>query len=260
MTPIYNKVITAPEGANVFIVGDIHGCTKTLNWMLAKEELGYRPGVDMVICVGDLIDRGANNLDAIRQFAYDDTGLFHSTMGNHDLFMMDSKRWFIDWMRNGGRWVDGDELGNGELSDEQILSIGADMARALPVTITIEAFGKRYGITHAEVKANRRLLNGEVVHASDSWDDFVKGTNISTYVDTVWGRNVITWFQKQGLVAEPVEGVEYTFHGHTYCGETPLVIGNRVYLDTACVYGRALSMAKLSENGMELFTQWNIEA
>ena len=65
-----------------WIIGDVHGCIKTLESLLKK-----LPKVDKVIFVGDLIDRGENSKEVVqlvRDSSYD------CVLGNHELSMIEN--------------------------------------------------------------------------------------------------------------------------------------------------------------------------
>ena len=64
-----------------FVIGDVHGC---LNDLLAiLEEINFTVGVDKLISVGDIINRGPNSLETIRFFKQLDSS-FDMVLGNHD--------------------------------------------------------------------------------------------------------------------------------------------------------------------------------
>lgn len=63
------------------IVGDIHGCLDRFNYLL--EKMKFDTNNDIVICVGDLVDRGENSYGVFRKF-YDNPETFFTVQGNHD--------------------------------------------------------------------------------------------------------------------------------------------------------------------------------
>ena len=88
---------TAPfavEGKTVFAVGDVHGCASELTVLLeaiatlARERQARRH----LIYLGDLIDRGPDNIGALRLWAEDATARgvdrIDRVMGNHEIMMM----------------------------------------------------------------------------------------------------------------------------------------------------------------------------
>ncbi|MCI4411349.1 MAG: metallophosphoesterase [Thiotrichales bacterium] len=62
-----------------YVVGDIHGCFAQLEQVL--EMLNFDPTKDRLIAVGDLIDRGDENLEALE---YLNKEWFYSIIGNHE--------------------------------------------------------------------------------------------------------------------------------------------------------------------------------
>ena len=46
-------------------MGDIHGCLEPLNRLL--EAVGFKKGVDRLICCGDIVDKGKNEKGVIKK-------------------------------------------------------------------------------------------------------------------------------------------------------------------------------------------------
>lgn len=65
----------------VIIVGDVHGCLSELQALLDK--CYYRRGVDVLIFVGDLVNKGPTSLQTV-QFVRDQGALAFAVRGNHD--------------------------------------------------------------------------------------------------------------------------------------------------------------------------------
>ena len=95
------------SGANVWVLGDVHGYYKTLETLLATLEL---KGDDIVVLLGDLIDRGPRSAQVVKYVRESDNT--HTIRGNHEQMMIDGfdeKSFFknlnIDsriWYHNGG--------------------------------------------------------------------------------------------------------------------------------------------------------------
>ena len=51
---------SATEGRRVLLIGDIHGCYRELLDLL--EKCGYQPGVDVIVSVGDLVNKGPQSV------------------------------------------------------------------------------------------------------------------------------------------------------------------------------------------------------
>ncbi|MBT3979938.1 MAG: symmetrical bis(5'-nucleosyl)-tetraphosphatase [Bacteriovoracaceae bacterium] len=69
----------------VFAVGDIHGCYYTFCELLKKME--YQYGVDKLILLGDLVNKGANSKKVL-EWVLDHPVKVTSLMGNHDLHLL----------------------------------------------------------------------------------------------------------------------------------------------------------------------------
>ena len=67
-----------------FAIGDVHGCYQTLVRLL--KVIDYRPGVDTVWFVGDLVNRGPHSLAVARWVA--ESSQVDSILGNHDLYLL----------------------------------------------------------------------------------------------------------------------------------------------------------------------------
>jgi serine/threonine protein phosphatase 1 len=75
--------------ARVLAIGDIHGCVVALDALLAS----VRPaGDDVVVTLGDYVDRGPRSREVIeRLIALDATGRLVPILGNHDQMMLDAR-------------------------------------------------------------------------------------------------------------------------------------------------------------------------
>ena len=89
----------------VIAIGDIHGCSKTLKYLLLKKLKITRS--DKIYCIGDYIDRGPDSkgvIDLIIKLRKEGFQL-HTIRGNHEEMMMQSinnQKFFDKWMQNGG--------------------------------------------------------------------------------------------------------------------------------------------------------------
>ena len=95
------------------VIGDVHGCAETLREMLRVLEVA--PG-DVVVFVGDYVDRGPDSYDVIEQLIAYDRRLATSgaravfLKGNQEQMMLDAldDRGYVDgslnlWKSNGGK-------------------------------------------------------------------------------------------------------------------------------------------------------------
>ena len=68
-----------------FAIGDIQGCFDEFSALLKK--IDFRDDRDVLWSVGDIINRGSNNIDTLRWF-YDHRDQVNVVLGNHDLHLL----------------------------------------------------------------------------------------------------------------------------------------------------------------------------
>jgi len=198
------------------IIGDLHGMVPVLRTLLA--EIGFDDTVDRLISVGDLIDRGAFNEEAI---ALLDEDWFYAVRGNHEQFLIDSmtdKGTQQLWFRNGGHWAE-------TVAQEQLQAY-ADKLDKLPYLIELRSAERLIGVTHADPPPNwswlqlkSALSNNDPTEQEAKEIDYIKE-------NLLWSRLRIN-----NKIDDPVIGVSRVFIGHTIVSEYS-ALGNVVYLDT----------------------------
>ncbi|ATI18564.1 hypothetical protein [Salmonella phage SP1a] len=261
-----HKTLVVPDDANLFFVGDIHGCNDLLEDALKLA--GYNSKKDCVVCVGDLIDRGTQNLQVLAKFLYNPR--FISVRGNHDQFMIAGD--WANWMYNGGMWA------MNELDADTIKNIAEDMAEKMPLLMTVRHRGKKFGVVHAAVPIEYKECGSEV--RPPNWDNLVMQLEHSTGHDLwdlmdgcLWDRDIIQdvfshmsnstdhpYFQRYAGMPEElinvvpeVMGVDFVFHGHTGV-PYPILYQNRVYLDTGGVFNGQLTVAQVNDETGKIIT------
>lgn len=94
------------NGDNVWVIGDVHGFSKTLRQLITKLTLSPE---DSVVILGDLIDRGPNSFDIV-QFVKQSENIY-SLKGNHEKMMIEllttsglesPDYHLMNWLRVGG--------------------------------------------------------------------------------------------------------------------------------------------------------------
>ena len=96
------------NGDNIWIIGDVHGYFNTFQVLVEKLQL---KGNDIVVMIGDLIDRGPTSAQVVGYVRT--TEDFYCIRGNHEQMMIegfDESEFFIErnydsrfWYHNGGR-------------------------------------------------------------------------------------------------------------------------------------------------------------
>lgn len=135
-----------------FVIGDIHGKYRQL--MKGLERVGFDYDKDRLIAVGDLVDRGDQNMQCLKLVF---ENWFYTVIGNHEMMMADGvteglhsytgRNLTVFWTSNGGHWyytIDDKET-------EILKDIYAPMIyNELPVGIELTAEnGMKVAITHA---------------------------------------------------------------------------------------------------------------
>lgn len=227
------KFLDVNEYREVFVVGDIHGCYSLL--MTKLKQVGFNVNTDLLISVGDLVDRGTENE---KVFNLLNQHWFTAIKGNHEDFcykgLYDSTVEFYHKMsNNGGKWFY-------ELPDDIREHVGRKM-NSLPTLLEVDFKGKRFGFVHADVPVEDWSLLVEMVINEDN--DLNMDRNIVE--SCLWGRKVVY------LDTYNVADIKRVFLGHTVLPRIKDV-GNCTFLDTGGVFKQEgqpydLSIVKLSD-------------
>lgn len=197
-----------PLGRDI-AVGDIHGHFTRLQ--AALEAAGFDPAVDRLFSVGDLVDRGPENEDAI---AWLSQPWFHAVRGNHDDYVVRFDTCNINqWIFYGGSWFF--DMPHKQQRNHQTLF--TDM----PIAIEVETTEGVVGIVHADcVFRTWADMKGELeTPESDERLRLVEKA-------CMWSR---TRFQEQNKRTIP--DVRAVVVGHTPIS-SPLILGNVHHIDT----------------------------
>ena len=135
----FTRVIGINRAGRDFVVGDVHGCFRTLE--RALPELAFDPEHDRLFGVGDLVNRGPRSEEALVWLE----DRFHAvTLGNHE-------RPYLDWFR-------AKLLGSRERASGWLRKVDcADYERwfraidRMPLALTIETAHGPVGVIHAQV-------------------------------------------------------------------------------------------------------------
>ena len=230
------KYLEIDDDVNVFVVGDIHGAYTQLKDKL--KEVGFNYNTDLLIAVGDLVDRGKENEKCVGLL---NEHWFASIKGNHEDFcykgMMDDHVKFYHRMsNNGGEWFY-------NLPEDLMYHIG-NRLNQLPVILEVKYKGKKFGFVHADLPvqdwelAKEMLLNG----------DRIDGRSFEDHL--LWSRGIITDYENSGDIVN-IAQVDNVFFGHTVLPRITQV-GNCTFLDTGGCFkkhgnGYDLSIVKLSD-------------
>lgn len=216
------KYLEVDNDVNVFIVGDIHGEFTQLHTKL--KEIGFNFQQDLLIAVGDLVDRGKENEKCIGLL---NESWFTSIKGNHEDFcykgMMDDHIKFYHRMtNNGGEWFYN--------LPEDIMEYIGRRVNQLPILLEVKYRNKKFGFVHADIPVEDWELLKEMLEQGDSIGD----RTIEDYC--LWSRGIIDKYLNYGY--EPtIAQVDNVFLGHTVLHKVTQV-GNCTFLDTGGVFKR----------------------
>lgn len=95
------QMLNGQHWRHIYIVGDLHGCRSLLDAQLIAQ--GFDIEKDLLVSVGDLIDRGPDSLGCLRLL---DAPWFRSVRGNHEEMALQALAGGSRemWQRNGGNW------------------------------------------------------------------------------------------------------------------------------------------------------------
>lgn len=209
--------IDGSQYRRVFVVGDIHGCLQQLNQALSA--LHFCENEDLLLSVGDLIDRGEDSLSCL---ALINQPWFACVRGNHEQMAIEAVRGqnVERWLRNGGDWfyklTSADEARARELITQ---------AEQLPHIIEIDT---REGLT-------------VIAHADYPLTHYSRGQAVDAY-EVIWSRQRLE-DSKAGSV-QPIDGAQRFFFGHTPV-ENVQQFANQFYIDTGAVFEGKLTLLQI---------------
>ncbi|MCL2893149.1 metallophosphoesterase [Brenneria tiliae] len=211
------RAISGDDYRKIFVVGDIHGCRQLLLEALAARQFNRQ--TDLLISVGDLIDRGPDSPACLTLL---DEPWFTAVCGNHEQMareaLSEDNGWL--WSRNGGSWYAALDDADKRLAAGRI----AQTAQ-LPLVIDVDINGRRYVIAHADYPS----------------DDYAFGKAVDAD-ELVWGRTRIT--RSMAGKGRRIAGAHLFIFGHTPLHK-PLIFFNQLYIDTGAVFGGTLTLIQL---------------
>ncbi len=212
------------------VVGDIHGHYETFLSLLAAA--GYDETTDIIISVGDMIDRGPKSYETLMFFNQltPTRPNTYAIKGNHE-YMSETLKWTYVWLRNGGNECLHSLTLNGK--DQAWLK---EYVKMLPWVIDVGEQGQEgaFRIIHAEIPMDWSEDDfQEMLRRAFSADD-------SDFDNILWSRHTIYTYLRNvadGYPAMTQIRVNPNRSGRNiYAGHTPLrevtTVGDITYLDT----------------------------
>ena len=214
----------------LFVIGDIHGCLNKLQ--LLFEKIDPRPDIDQLVFLGDYIDRGENSIGVLEYLlqlkeTYRDTVFL---MGNHEKMFADflsgvDRELFVYnggdatlmsyIQKMGNPWSEGEKVSDEEALGRLVPENHRDFLDALHLYYETDG----YIMVHAGLRQGVCLEDQSV-------EDLV-------------------WIREEFILSEEDFGKRIVF-GHTPFVK-PLVLPNKIGIDTGAVYGNALTCVILPD-------------
>ncbi len=211
---MYQK-IEGDRWRHVWVVSDIHGCYQWLMDALKRRQ--FNPYEDLLISVGDIIDRGP---DCVKCLQLMDEKWFRAVRGNHEQMALDAieNKDFALWMSNGGIWFSA-------LEDKRNALRLLNACRDLPHIIEITCANGLNVIAHADYPAAEYVWNKPVSAQRVLWDrDRLMGFMVG---------------KGQGI-----KGADHFWFGHTPLDKR-YDFNNLHYIDTGAVFDGFLTLVQL---------------
>lgn len=237
------------------VIGDIHGCYKTLLALVAK-----LPKDVPITLVGDLIDRGPSSKQIV-QWAIDNN--IDVVKGNHEQMAID---YVVNgdnpiWLMNGGvqalrsygaearivatMYRDYEEIIWKNSEDEELFKKHVEWMKSLPLILeykdVVNSEGRYLVVTHSNV--------------TNSWKSYKKDLDPNNRFLT---QNVL-WGRPQTIKDAPEI---YNIHGHTPVTNEPKIKVPFANVDTGAVFSHIEGHGNLSAiqyPEMTVFTQYDID-
>ncbi|MBL0770930.1 metallophosphoesterase [Klebsiella michiganensis] len=214
---IYQR-INGADWRNIWVVGDLHGCYTNLMTQLGRVDFDQEQ--DLLISVGDLIDRGSENVECLELITMP---WFRAVRGNHEQMMIDglSANGNVNhWVANGGGWFFYLDY------DKEILAKAlAHKATELPLIIELVTGDRKVVICHADYPHNEYEFDKPVPEEM-----------------VIWNRDRVSDSQ-DGNVSE-ITGADLFIFGHTPARQ-PLKFANKMYIDTGAVFCGRLTLVQI---------------
>jgi serine/threonine protein phosphatase 1 len=158
----------ALNGEQIFAVGDVHGCASQLKALLDTVATLPRDGKGKrrLVYLGDVIDRGPDNIGALKLWAEDETARgvdrIDRLMGNHEQLLMLAVTGGPYAAKAEGHWLT-DRAGGGKVLAEMRTAVGDDTA-PLGQALLAAALGERIVTCLNEMRSHATVGNALFVH------------------------------------------------------------------------------------------------
>lgn len=221
------EVYTTPILGRLFVVGDIHGCYDLL--IAELKRIGFNFEKDLLVSVGDLVDRGQQNQKCAALTRED---WFLAVRGNHEQFCIEGHKDYSvarNHVANGGEWF--------YRLDSNTQRNIVNTFELLPIALEVTFKNKKYGFVHAHVEQNdweefKRDLDG----IGDSWRSPVDMA--------IWCRERV-YQPANETKYQVIKNIDEVYLGHTILPK-PMRKHNCNFIDTGAFHTGILTILELT--------------
>lgn len=259
-----------------YIVGDVQGCCDAFDRLLA--EIGFSPSRDHVVVLGDLVNRGPQNLATLRRLQ----GLGNAAtclLGNHDLHLLavahgvrrthgdDTLADILDSTEREAwiEWLRGHRLA---VHDQGWLMVHAGVVPQWDLATTLQLAGEVE--QHLRGDDMRGFLQVMYGNEPSRWDESLAGhdrlrfaVNVLTRIRFVQADGTLDMKTKDGAAAAPDGHFPWFEAPGRRTANVPIAFGhwstlglvNRpdlLALDTGCVWGGRLTAVRVDGGRREI--------
>ena len=214
----------------LYAVGDIHGCYNLL--MNRLKEIGFDFENDLMVAVGDLVDRGTQNLECIELLS---KPWFASVMGNHEELCIrgvENQSFYNCHISNGGEWF--------YVLDYAVQQEIIKKLKTLPIALELNHKGKKYGFVHGHIESNNWGEFKDELNNFDKAKYVIERKRLPTEV-AMWCRDRL---DPDATQYTHVSGVDAVIMGHTVT-QKPCKRDNCYWIDTGAVHWGTLTILNL---------------
>ncbi|KYM72523.1 metallophosphoesterase [Pantoea agglomerans] len=214
---MYYQSLNGAAWRRIWVVGDLHGCRRELDALLQQHQ--FDPQQDLLISVGDIIDRGPDSLGCL---ALLEEPWFRCVRGNHEEMALSALQGqeMALWQMNGGDWFF-------RLRGAALIAVrhALQRCRELPLILHLQLDERIIVIAHADYPAREYALNKPL-----DWQQ------------VVWSRQRLEAMESGERAG--IRGADAFYFGHTPLKRS-LTIANLHYIDTGAVFGNHLTMLQI---------------
>lgn len=203
----------------ILVIGDIHG--EWDKFLSLYQQLKFNPEQDLLIFLGDYIDRGQQSFEALAwMYGHQQAKNIIMLRGNHEQMLLD----YYDngcrdmlWLANGGD-VTAEAL---DVLDEELRDKYIAFVRSLPLHFQLQAGGKDFFFCHAGVNPAYPLNEQkpeDLLWIREKFFDHYKGRDIVVAGHTHVGY--VHWGSTRPIIEKNIillDTGSYMANGHISC-------------------------------------------